>query len=66
MTWVYEHTGSLFIAILMHASLDIFWILSMPVVMTGQQRVVWYMAWAVVLWGIVAVICKVENRKKTS
>jgi uncharacterized protein len=66
MTWVYEYTGSLFIAILMHASLDIFWILYMPVVLTGQQRVVWYMAWAVVLWGIVAVICKVENQKMTS
>jgi membrane protease YdiL (CAAX protease family) len=42
MTWVYDYTGSLFIAILMHASLDIFWILSMPTVfLTGQQRVTW-------------------------
>lgn len=63
MTWVYAHTGSLFIAILMHASLDIFWILSMPNALTGQQRVVWYLAWAVVLWIVVAVIRIVSNRK---
>ncbi|HEX5168786.1 MAG TPA: CPBP family intramembrane glutamic endopeptidase [Cyclobacteriaceae bacterium] len=63
MTWVYVHTGSLLIAVLMHASLDIFWILSMPDVLTGQQRVVWYLAWAVVLWIVVAVIRIVSSRK---
>lgn len=56
MTWVYEHTGSLFIAILMHASLDVCWMLSMPNALTGQQRVVWYIAWAAVLWLVVALI----------
>ncbi len=56
MTWVYHHTRSLFIAVLMHASLDIFWILSMPNVLTGQQRVTWYTTWALVLWGMVAII----------
>jgi hypothetical protein len=64
MTWVYDHTRSLFIAILMHASLDIFWILSMPNVLTGQQRVTWYMTWAIVLWGIVAIIGIVRNGKR--
>jgi len=54
MTWVYDHTKSLFIAVLMHASLDVFWILSMPKVLTGQQRVTWYLIWAIVLWGFVA------------
>ena len=54
MTWVYDYTGSLLIAILMHASLDIFWILSTPTVLTGQQRMTWYVVWAVMLWGIVA------------
>jgi len=64
MTWVYDYTGSLFIAILMHASLDIFWILSTPTFLTSQQRVTWYVAWAVVLWGIVAVkgIVRIEKR----
>lgn len=61
MSWVYAHTGSLFIAILMHASLDIFWILSMPNFLTGQQRVVWYLVWAVVLWIVVVVIRKKQR-----
>jgi len=63
MTWVYDHTKSLFIAILMHASLDVFWILSMPNVLTGQQRVTWYLVWAALLWSIVAVIITISNRK---
>jgi len=56
MTWVYAYTGSLLIAILMHTSLDVFWILSTPLHLTGEQRVIWYLAWAIVLWGIVAAI----------
>jgi len=56
MTWVYDRTGSLLVAILMHASLDVFWMLSMPQVMTGPQRVIWYVVWAVILWGIVVFI----------
>jgi len=63
MTWVYRHTRSLFIAILMHASLDIFWILSTPTVLTGQQRVIWYVVWAMVLWGIVAIVGISRNKK---
>jgi membrane protease YdiL (CAAX protease family) len=63
MTWVYRHTGSLFVAILMHASLDLFWILSMPIAITGKERVVWYLLWAVVLWGIVILVSFVSNKK---
>jgi len=64
MTWVYDQTGSLLIAILMHASLDVFWILSTPHALTGSQRIAWYIAWSVVLWGMVAAIKKAENQKK--
>ncbi|CAN1211303.1 CPBP family intramembrane metalloprotease [Tumidithrix helvetica PCC 7403] len=63
MMWVYKHTGSLFIAVLMHASLDIFWILSTPLLLTGKERVIWYALWAVVLWSIVAIICLFNNKK---
>jgi len=56
MMWVYRNTESLFLAILMHASLDIFWMLSMPVAINGQERMAWYSCWAVVLWMIVAII----------
>jgi len=66
MTWVYDHTGSLFVAILMHASLDVFWILSMPNALAGQQRVTWYLTWAAVLWAIVATIGFVRNKKRAS
>jgi membrane protease YdiL (CAAX protease family) len=64
MMWVYKHTGSLFIAVLMHASLDIFWILSTPLLLTGKERVIWYVLWAVVLWSMVLIIGIVGNKKK--
>jgi membrane protease YdiL (CAAX protease family) len=56
MVWVYEHTGSLLIGVLMHASLDAFWILSMPVAITGAERMTWYIVWAAVLWALVAIV----------
>jgi len=65
MIWVYRHTGSLLVAVLMHASLDMFWMLSMPVAITGKERVIWYVLWAVVLWTIVAIISITSNRKYT-
>ena len=47
----------------MHASLDMFWMLSMPVAITGKERVIWYALWAVVLWSMVAIISITSNRK---
>jgi membrane protease YdiL (CAAX protease family) len=64
MVWVYKHTGSLFVAILMHASLDVFWLLPMPLAITGKERMVWYALLAVVLWGIVAITGIAGNKKK--
>lgn len=64
MIWVYRHTGSLLLAVLMHASLDMFWMLSMPLSITGKERMVWYLLWAVVLWSIVIIISFVSNKKK--
>lgn len=66
MIWVYRHTGSLLIAVLMHASLNVFWILYMPLSITGKDRVVWYILWAVVLWSIVIIIGIIENKKKVN
>jgi membrane protease YdiL (CAAX protease family) len=65
MIWVYRHTGSLLIAVLMHASLDMFWMLSMPVAITGKERVIWYALWAVVLWSLVAIISITSHRKNS-
>ena len=64
MIWVYRHTGSLLIAVLMHASLNMFWMLSMPLSITGKERMVWYLLWAAVLWSIVIIISVVNNKKK--
>ncbi len=64
MLWVYKHTESLFLAILMHACLDVCWILSMPVAITGKERMTWYVLWALVLWGLVVIIHVASNKKQ--
>jgi len=63
ITWVYRRTESLLIAVLMHASLDLFWMLSMPVAITGKERVIWYVVWAAVLWSVVIIIKLAEKKK---
>ncbi|OGD54189.1 hypothetical protein A3K80_07585 [Candidatus Bathyarchaeota archaeon RBG_13_38_9] len=56
MTWVYDHTKSLFMAIIMHSSLLIFWLIATPTGITGANQVTWYIVWAVVLWVIAGII----------
>jgi membrane protease YdiL (CAAX protease family) len=56
MVWVYDRTESLLVAVLMHASLDAFWLTSTPPGLTSVDLVVWYLAWAALLWLIVAAV----------
>jgi membrane protease YdiL (CAAX protease family) len=56
MVWVYDHTKSLLLAIIMHSSLIAFWIIATPTGIAGANLVTWYIAWAVVLWIIAGVI----------
>jgi membrane protease YdiL (CAAX protease family) len=56
MVWVYDRTESLLVAMLMHASLDAFWLASTPPGMTPVPLVTWYLAWAALLWVIVAAV----------
>ena len=56
MVWLYAHTESLFVSMLMHASLVTFWLISMPQGISGAPQATWYVAWGVVLWGIVAAV----------
>jgi membrane protease YdiL (CAAX protease family) len=63
MVWIYERTGSLLLAMLMHASLNIFWLLAMPVAITGVQQVIWYFAWAAGLWIVVAVVAVADHQR---
>jgi uncharacterized protein len=61
MVWVYERTESLLVAILMHASLVAFWIISTPVGMVGVPLVTWYLVWAAVLWAVVGAVALAQG-----
>jgi membrane protease YdiL (CAAX protease family) len=61
MVWVYDHTKSLFVAMVMHGCLDIFWLISTPTGILGVNLVTWYIAWAVVLWIIAGIIVLKKN-----
>lgn len=56
MVWVYDRTKSLLIVYLMHASLDFFWLIATPTDIAGIHMTIWYLVWAVVIWGVVAII----------
>jgi membrane protease YdiL (CAAX protease family) len=56
MVWVYDRTESLLVAMLMHASLDAFWLASTPPGLAPVDLVVWYLAWAALLWVAVAAV----------
>ena len=61
MVWVYSHTKSLPLSILMHCNLIFFWLILAPTVGTGLYRTIWFITWAVILWGTVIVV---NNRTK--
>lgn len=63
MVWVYSHTKSLLLAILMHSSLITFWLALAPMVGTGVFRVVWFLTWTVSLWMMVFVLNFVTKGK---
>lgn len=63
MVWVYAHTESALIAMLMHASLVTFWLLSTPQGIAGAAQATWYVVWGGVLWGAVA-ICVLLDRSR--
>jgi membrane protease YdiL (CAAX protease family) len=64
MVWVYDHTQSLLVAMLMHASLNMFWLLSTPVGIGPAPLMTWYVAWAVVLWVVVAAALRRRNSQQ--
>lgn len=55
MTWVYAHTQSLLLAILMHASYT-GWLLALFPAASFEQGLVWQAAFAVALWVVAAVL----------
>jgi membrane protease YdiL (CAAX protease family) len=57
MVWVYDRTGSLLVAMLMHASLtgNVLFIL-MPLAISGAPLLTWYLVLAAALWVVVAAV----------
>jgi membrane protease YdiL (CAAX protease family) len=55
MTWVYSHTHSIFVAQLMHASYT-GWLLALSPATNSQQALLWQIALAAGLWGLVALV----------
>ena len=64
MAWVYSHTQSLLVAVLMHASLVTFWLIPMPQGISGATQATWYVIWGAVLWGGVAVVAVVTGTRR--
>jgi uncharacterized protein len=62
MTWVYSHTQSLLLAILLHASFTGSLLVLVPVV-PASLGFYWQLAFAVALWTVVAVILQKERAR---
>lgn len=63
MVQIYVRTQSGFIAMLMHASLVTFWLVSMPQGIHGAPQAIWYVAWGGLLWVSVAVVVILSRRR---
>ena len=56
MVWVYEHTASVFLAMLMHASFTASLLILNPVGLSGMPLVIHSFALAAALWFVVGAI----------
>jgi membrane protease YdiL (CAAX protease family) len=56
MVWVYDRTGSLLVAMLMHGSLTATQLILMPLPASGMTLLTSILAWAAALWIVVALI----------
>jgi uncharacterized protein len=69
MVWAYEHTGSLFLMMIMHFSLTACSITFSPTEMTGWEVFIYSLSVAVVFWVIATVVIiadlKIKNGKKS-
>jgi membrane protease YdiL (CAAX protease family) len=65
IVWVYDRTGSLLVAMLMHFSLIVSNVILVPVAIAGATGPTWSLVMAAVLWVIVAAVT-VANRGQLS
>lgn len=61
MVWVYEQSGSLLLAMLMHAPLSASQLVLIPPALAGKQLVTYNLVFTGILWGITAVIAIFSN-----
>jgi membrane protease YdiL (CAAX protease family) len=64
MVWVYDRTGSLLVAMLMHASLIANQLIAHPAVTGEATSLVWTLGWAAALWVVVAVVAVATGRQR--
>ena len=55
MTWMFAHTGSLLLAVLMHASYTV-WLLALLPATSFEQGLAWQATLAAALWLVLAVV----------
>jgi membrane protease YdiL (CAAX protease family) len=56
MVWAYDRTGSLLVAMLMHASLTAGMLILQPLALAGATLSTWLLAWAAAWWVVVAAV----------
>jgi membrane protease YdiL (CAAX protease family) len=61
MVWVNDHTGSLLLAMLMHASLIAFWRIFTPLTLTGGALVIYYLVFTGAMWGINVAALRIQT-----
>jgi membrane protease YdiL (CAAX protease family) len=62
MVWVYDRTGSLLVAMLMHAPLAASQLILIPLAITGVQVVTYDLVFAAALWVFVAAVAVAQRR----
>jgi membrane protease YdiL (CAAX protease family) len=61
MVWVYERTGSLLLAILMHASLTASTLILQPLTVSGVALLAVTLAYAAVMWIVIAAVAVAQG-----
>ena len=62
MAWVYDHTGSIFVSILMSASLLAFWISFTPqAALAGMPLAIFYLVFTTAMWVVIAVVLRLQT-----
>jgi membrane protease YdiL (CAAX protease family) len=65
MVWVYEHTASVLVAMLMHASFTASLLILNPVGLSGTHLVVYSFALAAAVWVVVAAVATVNRQRRS-